>query len=403
MQRLRQDLCALFGSMGRPAVAILAAYACAALAYRAYPLAAADGHAGAAIGALVICLPISFLTYWLGAGTLGFNLDAKRSCLPGALRLRRQARFLASVLLLPALALSVAALYAGPETQEWGPTVLALAVSPALGLLALSRRRRFIRQGLRPPPLVSREAASGYGSRERQLPAQVIRTCLGGMFAEPSTRQVVTGAALLALFAGAAVGSPWLGAKAARWAMMPLALVAAGLVSTGFLAQLSKLTRAEWAELALLPGLGAATVQYRALCRAILLRPLLWLGVVLLLGCAGILFTGDSLSNDGVLAICILIIWLTYAIFALQKVAAFPPRRQSFISEFLLLYIGVYAIYPAYAAHTLTQLLHLFWWAAIIPVLLCVGMASAIGFSLRQLARAPHPFLTSGSAAGSDG
>jgi hypothetical protein len=400
MLRLRQDLSALFGSMGRPAVAILAAYACAALAYRAYPLAAQDGHAGTAIGALLICLPIFFLTYWLGAGTLAFNVDARRSCLPGALRLRRHARLLASVLLLPALALAVAALYASPERRDGGATVLALALSPALGLLALARRRRFIREGPRRPLPVSWEAASRSGSRERQRPVQIIRTCLGGMFVELSTPQVVIGAVVLALFIVAAVGLPWLGVSGARWALIPLALVAAGLVSTGFLRQISKLTRAQWAELALLPGLGAASAQYRTLCRAVLAPPLLWLGIVLLLGSAGILVTGEPLSRVSALAACIFIMWLTYAIFALQKLATFPPKPQSFISEFLLLYIGVYAIYPVYAAHSLMQLIHLFWWASLIPVLLGLGIASAIGFSVYQLAMAPHPFLTSGSATG---
>jgi len=402
MQRLGQDLSALFGSMGRPAVAILAAYACAALAYRAYPLAAEDGHAGAAIGTLVICLPIFFLTYWLGAGTLAFSVDAKSSCLPGVPRLRRHARLLGSVLLLPALALSVAALFTSPETPDWRPTVLALVLTPPLGLLALSRRRRFNRQGSRFPFRVPQGAASRPGSRQAQRPARLIRACLGGMFVEPSPRQMIIGVVLLALFLVAAAGLPWLGAGEAPWALIPLTLVAAGLVSTGFLTQISRLTRTQWAELALLPGLGAAAVQYRALCRAVLVPPLLWLGIVLLLGSAGILYTGESFSNVGVLAISICIMWLTYTIFALQKLATFPPKRQSLISEFLLLYIGVYAVYPIYAAHAFMQIFHLFWWASVIPILLSVGIAGAIGSSVLRLAREPHPFLTSGSGAASD-
>lgn len=402
MQGFRQELSALFGSMGRPEVAILAAYACAALAYRAYPLAAENGHAGAAIGALVICLPVFFLTYWLGAGTLAFSVDAKRSCLPGVPRLRRHAKVAASVLLLPAIALSLAALIASPERQDWGPAVLALALSPPLGLLALSSRRHFTRQRPRSPLRVLWEAANRRGSRETQRPAQIIRACLGGMFVEPSHRQMVIGVVLLTLFVVALAGLPWLAPHGARWALIPLALVAAGLLSTAFLAQISKLTRAQWAELALLPGLGAAAVQYRALCRAVLVPPLLWLGVVLLLGCAGVLLTGQPIANVAVLAICIFIIWLTYAIFALQKLATFPPKQQSLISEFLLLYIGVYAVYPIYTAHALMQMIHLFWWTSIIPVLLSVGIAGAIGSSVRRLAMAPHPFLTSGSTAGHD-
>ncbi|MGH8179911.1 MAG: hypothetical protein ACRETR_02930, partial [Steroidobacteraceae bacterium] len=356
---------------------------------------------GAAIGALVICLPIFFLTYWLGAGTLAFSVDAKRSCLPGVPRLRRHAKLVASVLLLPAIALSVAALITSPERQDWGPTVLALAISPPLGLLALSGRRHVIRQGPRSPLRVLWGTASRPGSRESQRPVQIIRACLGGMFVEPSPRQVIIGVVLLALFIVAA-GLPWLGAHGARWALIPLALVAAGLVSTAFLAQISKLTCAQWAELALLPGLGATAIQYRALCRAVLVPPLLWLGVVLLLGCAGLLLTREPILNVTVLALCIFIIWLTYAIFALQKMATFPPKQQSLIAEFLLLYIGIYAVYPIYNAHALMRIIHLFWWASIIPALLSVGIAGAIGSSVHRLAIAPHPFLTSGSTAGHD-
>jgi hypothetical protein len=402
MRRLWQDLSALFGSMGRPAVAILAAYACAALAYRAYPLAAEDGPRAAVVGVAVICLPIVFLTYWLGAGTLGFNVDAKRSCLPGTLRLTRHARLLASALLLPALALSVAALCASPQTPGWGPAVLALALSPALGLLALASRRRSIRPGSRLTLTAPGKAAGRYGSLEPQPPVHVIRTCLGGMFVELSNRQLIIGAVSLALFIVAAAGLPWLGASGARWAVISLALVTAGLVSTGFLAQISQLKRAQLTELALMPGLGAPAAQRRALCRAVLVPPLLWLGIVLLLGSAGVVFTGEPLSGVGILAVCIFIIWLTYIIFALQKLASLPPKRQSLVSEFLLLYIGVYAVYPIYSAHALMQLIHLFWWASMIVALLCIGIAGAIGFSLRQLAMAPHPFLTSGFAAGSD-
>ena len=400
MRRLWQEFSALFGSMGRPAVAVLAAYACAALAYRAYPLAVEDGNGGATIGTLLICLPMVFLTYWLGAGTLAFDVDAKRSCLPGALRLRHHAGLLASVLLLPALALGVAALSATPETPEWRPTVLALVLSPALGLLALATRRRFTREDSRSTVAVSGEGAGSYGSRDRQSAVHIVRTCFGGIFVGLSTRQAIIGAVLLALFIVATVGLPWPGARGARWALTPLALVAAGLVSTGFLAQISKLTRSQLAELALLPGLGAPAAQYRVLCRAVLVPPLLWLGVVLLLACAGVLFAREPLSNVGIIAVCILVIWLTYVIFALQKLATFPPKRQSLISEFLLLYIGVYAVYPVYSAHAIMQLIHLFWWASLIPVLLCIGIGSAIGFSVRQLAKAPHPFLASGSGDG---
>lgn len=397
MQRIRHDLSALFGSMGHPAVAALAAYACAALAFHAYPVVAREGHAGAASAATVICLPLFMLTYWLGAGRLVFDVDATRSCLPGSQQLTRRARVLALVLLLPAFALPVAALCTSSARSDWAPTVLALVLSPALGMLAVARRRRFIRQGSRRPRLVPWGSEIRHASLERQPPVQVIRTCLGGMFVQLSTRQVIVGAVLLALFLVTAIGRRWLGAAGAGWAITLLTLLAAGLLSTGFLAQISQLAHGQMAELALMPGLGAATAQYRVLCRAVLAPPLPWLGIVLLLGSAGILLVGEPLSSVGVLAACIFVIWLTYDIFALQKLALLPPKRQSFISEFLLLYIGVYSVYPLYAAHSLIRITHLFWWAWMIPVLLSIGIATAIGFPVRRLATAPHPFLASGA------
>lgn len=393
MQRVRQDLSALFGAMGPPAVSALVAYAAAALAYHAYPLAAKGGYAGMAGAALVICLPLFFLAYWLGAGMLGFGVDATRSCLPGAQRLRQRARFVASVLLLPALALPVAALCASPARRHWLPTVLGLALAPALALLAVAKRRRRIRQGSRPPSRALRRAERQKASRDRRPPVQIIRACLGGIFVQLSTRQVIIGLVLLALFFVAAVGLPWRGVSGARWAITPLTLIAAGLVATGFLAQISKLTRGQIAELALIPGLGAAAAQCRALCSAVLAPPLLWLGIVLLLGSAGLLLAGKPLSSVGVLALSMLGVWLTYTVLALQNLTTLPPKRQSFISEFWLLYIVAYAIYPFSAVRPLMQIVHLFWWAWIIFVLVALAIASAIGFSVRRLATAPHPFL----------
>jgi hypothetical protein len=102
---------------------------------------------------------------------------------------------------------------------------------------------------------------------------------------------------------------------------------------------------------------------------------------------------GSQLASDDSTGLVIL--WLTYTVIAVQKLATLPPKRQSFISEFLLLYFGVYAsgtYYWAYAAHPQFRPPWLWFW--IIPVLLTVGIASAIGFSARRIATAPHPFLS---------
>jgi hypothetical protein len=458
MRRFRQDLAALFGSTGRPAVSTFACWACAALAY---PLARKGGYAGAVGAALVFSLVVLFLAYVLGSGSLACVGDAQRSCLPGSRRLARRAYLLASVLLLPALLLTVAALAGNPVWPAWVPTALVLAIAlagvlaarrpvagaglvllvvlaacwaasgrgghghgkewlfallaPALVLIAAavplsaavewrvlrrssrSRAARFLARGVRTDtPEARRQAprtvSSRPGSREGQPPARIVRTCLGGMFVRPS-RQLITGAVLLALFIAAAIGLPWLGASGRRWAVTALTIAAGGLIASGFLSQLPNLTRGQIAELALLPGLGAAAAQRRALCRAVLVPPLAWLGIVLLLGSADLLLKGEPAASVGLLAVSLFVMWLAYAVLALQKLAMLPPKRQSFISEFVLLYVVVCAsgIYWVYAAQPPFGLWFWFW---ITPVLVCVGVASAIGFSLRRFAKAPHPFLS---------
>jgi hypothetical protein len=451
------------GPPEHPAIPIFFSWGCAALAYDAYPLATRGGHAGAVAAAFVFGLPVLFLAYWLGAGTLAFVVDARRSCLPGSQRLARRAKCLASVLLLPALALPVAALAGSPLWGAWVPTVLVLAIalgeilapllpissvglcllsvlaaywmasgrtdhergmslffallSAALALLALARWRRVLRQGSRPPSLAGRlrticirisqrgalarapwGAVSGHGSWERQPPVQIVRTCLGGMFVQLSTRQLIIGAALLALFIVTAIGLPWLGASGRRWAVGTFTIAAAAWVSSGFRIQILKLTRAQIAELALMPGLGAPAAQRRTLCSAVLLPALLWLSIVLLLGSACLLLNAEPLSSVGVLAVFILIIWVTYTVRALRKPATFPQRRPSLMSEFLLDF-WAYWLYLELSilqnGHGFWLLWHWFWWQLItVGVLVSLLFAIVVGFCVRRFATAPHPFLS---------
>lgn len=446
MRGVRQDLSALLGSIGRPGISTVASWGCAALAY---PLATKGGYAGTVGAALVLALSVLFLAYVLGSGALAFVLDAKRSCLPRSRRLARRANLLTSLLLLPALALSVVALAGSPVWPTWVPTVLVLAtalagvlasrrpasavglfllvvltawwaasgrsdhgqgkewlfallaaalvlLAAALPLSAAVEWRRVMRRIDPPRPLghALGMTSSRPNSRERQPPVQIVRACLGGLFMRPS-QQLIIGAVLLILFIAAAIGSPSLGASGFRWTVIILTLAAGGSVSGACLTQLPNLTRGQLAELALMPGLGAPAAQRRALCRAVLTPPLLWLGVVLLLGSADLLLEGVLLSSIGMLAVCLFILWLTYSVFALQKLVTLPPKRQSFLSESMLLYLLVYASgtwYWVYAAHPQLRLWLWFW---IIPLLWSIGIASAIGFSVQRLAAAPHPFMTS--------
>lgn len=447
MRQVRQDLSALFGSMGRPGIATLMCWGCAALAY---PLARRGGYAGAVAAALVCALSVFCIACVLGSGVLAFVVDAQRSCLPGSWRLARRAHLLAALSLLPALALGLAALAGTAVWPAWVPAVLMLAIAlagglaprrpavaagvlvlivfaafgaaqgpggherarawlfaflaaalallpAALALTAAVEWRRVIRGGSRPReafPHAPRLASSRrHGPGQRERPIHIVRTCLGGLFMHLA-RQMIIGALLLALIAAAAIGLPRLRASGLEGIVGALALTAAGLVSAAFLRQLSKLTREQLAELALLPGLGAAAAQRRALCRAVIAAPVLSLAIALLGGSAGLLFLGAPLASVGMLALCLLILWLVYAVLALQKLATFPPKRQSFIGELMLLYVWVCAIYPVYAAHAFMRLLHVFEWAWLIPVLIGLAIAAALGTSVRRLAAAPHPFLS---------
>ncbi|HUA23524.1 MAG TPA: hypothetical protein VMA54_05375 [Steroidobacteraceae bacterium] len=448
MRRVGQDFAALFGSIGRPGVTTLVYWGCAALAY---PLAAKGGYAGAVGAAIVLSLAVFLLAYVLGSGVVAFIADAKRSCLPGRQQLARRANLVAAVLLLPPLVLPVAALAADPAWPAWIPPLLMLAIAfagmlaprrpssgvglfllivlaacwtasgrnsraggrewifallaPALvlltatiPLLASVNWHRMIRRASRSQGSAERlspipaRASSRHAFGERQPPARIVRTCLGGMFGQVS-RQLAVGSVLLALLSVAAIGLPRLGVSGSRWTIGIPGLLAAGIVSTAFLAQLSRLTRAQIAELALIPGLGAPAAQLRGLCRAVLTPPLIWLGTVLLLGSADLLLRREPLSNVAMLAACLCVMWLMYALLALQMLASLPPKRQSFISQFMMLYVVVYAAgtyYWAFAAHPQLRLWFWFWNT---PVLAGIGIASAIGLSLRRLATAPHPFI----------
>lgn len=418
MRRVQQDLSALFGSMGYPAASIISifmSWGCSALAYQYYPLATNAGYAGAVAGAFVSSLPVFFLAYWLGAAVLPFVVDAKRSCLPGSQRLARSAKFLASALLLPALVFPIAALAASPVWRAWVPTVLVLVI--ALALLAVAKWRRVIRQDSRAQSLAGRLrticirivqrgaleraprwAVSRHGSSARQPAVQIIRTCLGGMLARRSTRQLTIGTLLLGLLIVTAIGPPWLGASGWRWAVGILALTAAGFVPSGFLTQISKVTRSQIAELALMPGLGAPAAQRRALCSAVLAPPLLWLSIVLLLGSASLVLKGEPLSSVGVLAACIFVNWLIYTLSALRKLATFPQRLPRSFYAFHL-YFWVYYVYFILSIQHDDNLFWLTWywfgWISITAVVLVSALiATVIGYSVRRLATAPHPFLS---------
>jgi hypothetical protein len=106
---------------------------------------------------------------------------------------------------------------------------------------------------------------------------------------------------------------------------------------------------------------------------------------VLLLGSAGLFLTADALWSVGVLAACLLNLWLTYTAYALQKLVTVPRIRLSFISQFTLLYFGIYIPLSVMQIHH--------WWIWFAPVLFIVGIVTAIVYSARRLLTAPHPFL----------
>lgn len=177
------------------------------------------------------------------------------------------------------------------------------------------------------------------------------------------------------------------------WIISALTLAAAGLVSAEFLFQISEMTREQLAELALIPGLGTPTAQRRALFSAVLLQPLLWPGIVFLLGLASLLFKGAPLSMIEVLAECSFIIWLTYLVFALEKLLVLPSRVHNFFAELMKVYLYVFFVYPSWNSHSFVRLFHMHWWLWSVPILLAGAIASVIGLFIRQLTSAPHPFL----------
>lgn len=371
--------------------------------------------------ATALLLPVLVLTFAALAGNPVWPawvppVLVLATALAGALASRRPT-FAVGLFLLVVLAASWTASGRGAHERgkEWFFPLLGAAIvllTAAIPLLAAVKWRWVIGPDSRSPSLAERlralrvrleqrralnhapgMASSRHGARERQPPIRIVRTCLGGVFGQLS-RQLIIGAMLLILFVIISIGLPWLGATGWRWAVTILALLAAGSVSSGFLTQLSNLTRAQLAELALIPGFGTPAAQRRALCRAVLTPPLVWLGVVLLLGSAELLLKGEPLSSVGMLAVCLVVMGLVYTVLALQKLTNLPPKPQSFISELMLLYLFVYGSGNYYWVYVTHLQIRAWFWFWISPILLGVGVAGAIGLSLRRLAAAPHPFLS---------
>ncbi len=309
-------------------------------------------------------------------------------------------------------------------------------LSAALALAPVAKWRRVAREGRRTPSLLGllqpswaptdhrpiattrepgkpatagalRVTAGALGDRPSS--ATAIRTCLGGYFARQPGRKAILGAVVLVALMAVAGSLPPGGGGQWRWAITLEAVLAASLIWGGFLQYISKLTRGDIAELALLPGLGAGIARRRALYWAVLAPPIPWLvGMLLLLGSAGLLLKRVPLSSVGALGVYLAIVWLTYATLALVKLTNFPPRHRSrfpnrfpAIAEFLWLYFGVYlcavyeSLYVAFfsAASPFAHVGFVIWAFWTLPVLVGIWLASAIGYALRRLASAPHPFL----------
>jgi hypothetical protein len=447
MRRLRQDIQAAFGAMGHPVFTAVVYWSCAALAW---PIATEGGYGGAVGGALVFCLAILFLAYFLGVGAVRFAADARRSCLPGSRRLARRVSLLAFAILLPAIAIPGAALASSPVWRAWVPTVLVLGVAlagvmiplvpiaavallllivlaadwaasrhlgheqgieivlslipAALAFAAIAKWRQvvprdsrrsvpsgmasWLRSGLGRPLFKQRSSAvsaTPHGLRGPQSPVVVVRTCFRESFGPIEARNAVIVAGLLLILIGTAVALPWLGGSGWRWGVGNVVIIGGSLVASEFVRRITKITRDEIAELALIPGLGDGAAQRRALYRAVLVPPLYWLGGTLMVGSTALLLKGAPLSSAGVLAVSLLAIWLTYAWIVLRKLSAPQSFRGRFMREFLILYIGVYA--------PLASLGHWFRWLWLVPAFYGVVLSIAIYLPARRLAIAPHPFL----------
>jgi hypothetical protein len=305
----------------------------------------------------------------------------------------------------------------GPADHQRDMELFFALLSAALALAPVSKWRRVIQQGSRSPglagPLLRRawlpfgsrritigeisNAEAQRGFRDRASPVTIIRTCLGGCFArQPMGRTTILVSVIVIACVAVVVSLPlWGGTWHSTVAF--LAFLAATLLSSGFLRPLSKLTRGSIAELALLPGLGDGAVQRRGLCWAVLAPPLSWLAGILAWSSACLLLKGEPLSSVAVFAVYILIVWLTYGALALLKLVTFPAsRRIPGLVELWLLYLGVYlcAVYSdIYTLHPFTHVGGWLWWFWVTPILLGIGFVSAIGYAVRRLATAPHPFL----------
>lgn len=308
----------------------------------------------------------------------------------------------------------------GQPDHERDMGLLLALLSTALALVVVAKWRRVIREDSRSPSLARwlrpfrapcsrrrtatrglNESANRGGFPGHPSPVTVIRTCLGGYFARQPARSTLIPAVIVIVCLTAVVALPRTFGGRWHWTILLEAFIAASLIGSAFLDRLCKLTRADITELALLPGLGDAATQRRGLCFAVLTPPLPWLAGMLLWSSAALLLKGEPLSSVRALAAYILIIWLTYAVIALQMLVTVARKRRaraaSVISWFMPLYLGVYSCaiyYNVYSAYRFTHAGQWLWWLWLTLALVCIGFATAIGYSVRRLALAPHPFLS---------
>jgi hypothetical protein len=242
--------------------------------------------------------------------------------------------------------------------------------------------------------------------RHRESAVEVIQNCLGPPFAQRDTRtrfaQVVRWGVVLLLVQGLAVGAV-AGWSWERWrtewrfggSVLICTTIALVLgVYAGPIARLGRMP-GHLAELALMPGLGDAAAQRRALYQAQLVPPLFWLAFFLAAGSVTVAAQGAPASACSQLGLWFLAIWLIYGAHALRpfdlslRVSRVPGRAVLFVGVVLPYCVNFGAFWGFGFARDLPWP----WVPWCIPLMFAAGGGAALLISSRRLAAAPHPFL----------
>lgn len=269
--------------------------------------------------------------------------------------------------------------------------ILATVIMPVC--LGFPRLARLVR-----PPGRSRSGAPAPGGRYPiRSPSGVIRVYVGSAFAPVpvASRAFVSRLSVAAiglaplLLAGSAAARPM------RWLVPYYLGGSAALIWVWLMNSLARFNvnrSAQFAELALLPGLGSAASQRRAFYRAVLGPPMVVLAFFSALALMWERATSHPWRQIGFLGGVLAFLMLLSAVNIVGQLLVVRTRPTTRVMQIYLLSLQFYATFISIRAESLLAVTFPLLFCGSLTLLSVIAVVSVVGH-VRRLARLPHPFL----------